>query len=257
MPAEVYSKIIKDGVPAYKQYRNLGVDITKGPFEAAPSFHFQIGGVWINERGESTIPGLFAAGEVSGNVHGANRLAGDAVPELLVFGTRAGQNAAKRSLEEKGPEPERQQIDQEVEKIEKLFQIKKDSIRAHEIRDCLAGTMYAHVGLSRTAQGIAKAMEEIERLATALGRIRVCDSKIFNLGLVEAKEVELMIDTARAIATSALIRQESRGAHFREDYPITDFKNWTKHVVLGREDDKLRSTVEPVVFTKLKPPERN
>lgn len=254
MPAEEYSRVIRDGVPAYKQYKNLGVDITKEPFEAAPSFHFQVGGVWINERGESSVPGLFAAGEVSGNTHGANRLAGDAVPELLVFGTRAGQNAAKRSFKEKALEPERQQIEQEVEKVERLFQTKKDSIRPHEILSRLSDTMYAHVGVSRNARGITKAAEEIEQLANALGRIHVCDSKIYNLGLIEAKEVELMIDTAKAIAASALIRQESRGVHFREDYPVTDYTNWTKHVVLEQADEKLKSTLEPVVLTKLKPP---
>ena len=256
LPVEEYTSIIKDRVPGYKQYKSLGIDITQGPFEAAPAFHFQIGGVRINEQAETSLAGLYAAGEVSGNTHGANRLAGSAVPELLVFATRAGRNAAKRAVKEKAGEPDRGQIDQEMEKIQTWFRPKKDRVQLHELRDKLGGAMYAHVGLSRTAQGITRALEEIEQLATAISQIQVCDCKTFNLGLVDAREIELMIDTARTIATSALIRKESRGAHYREDFPATDYGNWTKHVVLEKKGDRLEHTLEPVKVTRITPPER-
>jgi fumarate reductase (CoM/CoB) subunit A len=257
LPADQAANIVKERVPAYKQYKSLGIDITQVPFEVAPSFHFQIGGVRINEHAETTLSGLYAAGEVSGNTHGANRLAGSAVPELLVFGNRAGRNAARRAAKEKAPEIDRRQIQEEVDKVQKWIETKKDSVRPHELRDRLGAAMFGHVGVSRTAQGIRHALEEMEQLEVAVPEIQIGDGQIFNLGLVDAKEIELMIDTARAIATSALIREESRGAHYREDYPAPDFKNWTKHVVLKKKGDRLEQTFEPIIITKIKPPEKN
>ena len=256
LPAEEYTSIIKERVPGYTQYKNLGIDVTRGPFEAAPAFHFQIGGVRINEEAETSLRGLYAAGEVSGNTHGANRLAGSAVPELLVFATRAGRNAARRAAKQKAPEPDRGQIDQEMQNIESWRQPKKNRVPLHELRDRLADAMYAHVGVSRTAEGLTKGLEKIEELAPAMSQIQVSDSKTFNLALVDAKEIELMIDTARTIATSALIRKESRGAHYREDYPTTDYENWTKHVVVQKKGGKMEHTLEPVNLTRIKPPEK-
>ena len=209
----------------------------------------------INEQAETSLRGLYAAGEVSGNTHGANRLAGSAVPELLVFATRAGGNAALRAAREKTREPDQGQIDKEMEKVARWLKPKKDRVPLHEIRDKLGRSMYENVGILRSADGMTKGLEEIEELAREISRIQVSDSKTFNLGLVDAKEIELMIDTARAIATSALIRKESRGAHYREDYPETDYENWTKHVVLEKKDDRLNPTLEPVNLTRIKPPE--
>jgi succinate dehydrogenase/fumarate reductase flavoprotein subunit len=255
LPIEQYTKLIKDWVPAYKQYTNLGIDTTKGPFEAAPALHFQIGGVRINEQAETSLRGLYAAGEVSANTHGANRLAGGAVPELLVFANRAGKNAARRAAGEQARETDQAQVNREMEKVAGWLRPKKDRVPLHEIRDKLGRSMYENVGILRSADGMTKGLEEIEELAREISRIQVSDSKTFNLGLVDAKEIELMIDTARAIATSALIRKESRGAHYREDYPETDYENWTKHVVLEKKDDRLNPTLEPVNLTRIKPPE--
>jgi fumarate reductase (CoM/CoB) subunit A len=247
--------IIKERVPAYKQYKSLGIDITEGPFEVAPSFHFQIGGVRINENAETSVPGLYAAGEVSGNTHGANRLAGSAVPELLAFGDRAGRNAARRAAKEKPPETDSRQVREEMDKVERWCQTKKAGVRTHELRDRLGKTMYSQVGVSRTAQGMTQALEEIGRLKTELPQIQVSDQPAFNLGWVDAKEMELMIETAKTMAFSALIRKESRGAHYREDYPSTDYQNWTKHIVLEKKGEQIQHTLEPVKITRIKPPE--
>jgi fumarate reductase (CoM/CoB) subunit A len=247
--------IIKERVPAYKQYKSLGVDITQGPFEVAPSFHFQIGGVRINENAETSLSGLYAAGEVSGNTHGANRLAGSAVPELLAFGHRAGRNAARRAAKEKAAETDPRQIEEEMDKVQHWCQTKKAGVRTHELRDRLGSMMYSQVGVSRTAQGITQALEEIDRIRSVVPQIQVCDHPVFNLGLVDAKEIDLMIDAAKTIATSALIREESRGAHYREDFPSTDYQNWTKHIVLEKKGEQLQHTLEPVRITRIKPPE--
>jgi fumarate reductase (CoM/CoB) subunit A len=255
VPVEEYTSLIKDRVPAYKQYKNLGIDITKGPFEAAPAFHFQIGGVRINEDAETSVKGLFAAGETSGNTHGANRLAGSAVPELLVFATRAGKNAARRAAKEKAGQPEQDQIDKEMEAIQGWFRPKKDRVAIHELHARLGEIMYNYVGLSRNAQGITKALEEIDRMTAAHKQIQLPDAKTFNLTLVDAKEMELMLQTAKCIATSALIRKESRGAHYREDYPATDYRNWTKHVLLQEKGGQLEHSLDPVRITRITPPE--
>jgi fumarate reductase (CoM/CoB) subunit A len=247
--------IIKERVPAYKQYKSLGIDITEGPFEVAPSFHFQIGGVRINENAETSLPGLYAAGEVSGNTHGANRLAGSAVPELLAFGDRAGRNAARRAAKEKAAETDSRQVQEEMDKVERWRQAKKAGVRTHELRDRLGKTMYSQVGVSRTAQGMTQALEEIERLKTEIPQLQVSDQQVFNLGLVDAKEMELMLETAKTITFSALIRKESRGAHYREDYPGTDYQNWTKHIIVEKKGEQIQHTLEPVKITRIKPPE--
>ena len=115
--------------------------------------------------------------------------------------------------------------------------------------------MYKYVGLSRNAQGITKAIEEIDRMTAAHKQIQLPDAKTFNLALVDAKEMELMLQTARCIATSALIRKESRGAHYREDFPATDYRNWTKHVLLQKKGGQLEHSLGPVRITRITPPE--
>ena len=102
---------------------------------------------------------------------------------------------------------------------------------------------------------MTKGLEEIEERAREMSGVQVNKSKTFNLSLVDAKEIELMIETARAIASSALIRKESRGAHYREDCPETDYENWTKHIVLEKKNDRLSHSLEPVNLTRIKPPE--
>ena len=142
-----------------------------------------------------------------------------------------------------------------MDNVEHWCQSRKAGVRTHELRDRLGNAMYGRVGVSRTAQGMTQALEEIERLKSEIPQIQVCDQQVFNLGLVDAKEVALMIDSAKTIATSALIRKESRGAHYREDFPSTDYQNWTKHIVLEKKGEQLQHTLEPVKITRIKPPE--
>ena len=235
LPADQAANIVKERVPAYKQYKSLGIDITQVPFEVAPSFHFQIGGVGINEHAETTLSGLYAAGEVSGNTH--VRIAWQEVPfrNFLCLVTGQGETLPNG-------QPKRRLRRLTGARYRKRWIRSRNGLRPKRIRYGLMSLGTA-LGLRCTAmweypeqlRGSGTPWRKLNSWRWPSPKIQISDGQIFNLGLVDAKEIELMINTARAIATSALIREESRGAHYREDYPTTDYQNWTKHVFLHRK----------------------
>jgi fumarate reductase (CoM/CoB) subunit A len=210
--------------------------------------HFFMGGVRINERCETNLEGLFAAGEVSGGVHGANRMGGNAMVEIIVFGARAGRYAAEYAKGVKDVTFE-DSSEQEYERLCGFF--REEGIAPKVIMDKMAAFMSEYVGVARTETDLEKALSELESLRTNdLSKMRAPSGQCFNLGWVEAIQVPYMLDVAEMIIMSALYRTESRGAHFREDYPETK-SEWLKHTRVMKKPDHMELGTAPVVITKL------
>jgi len=224
--------------------KNWRVEFTPG------GAHFFMGGVRINERCETNLEGLYAAGEVSGGVHGANRMGGNAMVEIIVFGARAGSSAAEYAKSVNWVDPKEAALKDENERLYGSFKIR--GVAPRTIMDKIATFMAEYVGVARTETDLKKALSKIESLrANDLPNLRAPQGRCFNLGWVEAIQVPYMVDVAEMIVRSALLRTESRGAHYREDYPETD-PRWLKHTRIKKN---MELSTAPVIITKLSPGE--
>ncbi len=246
--AEIFSLLhTLDSLP-YTELRDLGVDITKEPIEVKPGTHYCLGGIRINERTESNVAGFFAAGEVAGNVHGANRTSGNALAETQVFGARAGQNAAEYARGSSDPNLDHEDIASEVKRVHEFTQPRPNPIRPVDVRRALKRTMQENMSHRRTATGMTQALATIRWLrGEELPRVQAADSRPFVRELQDALEVSNMLDVAEAVVEAALLRTESRGHHFREDFPDTR-EEWLRHTIVRREPGKgLMLETAPVV----------
>lgn len=215
---------IKRKLPSmYHQFKELaGVDITKEPMEVGPTTHYIMGGVKVNADTQmTTMPGLFAAGECAAGLHGANRLGGNSLSDLLVFGKLAGEYAAKFAKEN----PTANIIDQEVEAIaqEALAPFERDlnsdKENPFQIQHDLQDMMQDLVGIARVENELSEAIQKLEGLSTRATKAASGGNRGFNPGWHTALELKHMLTVAEAIARAALERKESRGGHFREDFP--------------------------------------
>ncbi len=217
-------------------------------FEVAPTYHFTMGGIRINEKCETNLPGLYAAGEVAGGVHGGNRLAGNALAECVVFGQIAGKEAASFRKEEMN-EIDDSTLRREEEKLRIIFSPEttqgktSSSVLIQKLRE----TMYRFVGVVREREGLAKAQKEIADLkGRAIDDLRIAKGKKFNYDQIHALEMFNMLDLCQVIVQAALMREESRGAHYRRDYPDLNNQEWFKNIIFQRQDDKLLWKTEKV-----------
>ncbi len=220
-----------------QQFLDVGIDIREEPMEVAPTAHHFMGGARINEQGETTVNNLFAAGEVTGGVHGANRLGGNALADTQVFGRRAGEAAAKNALkkqDKKFKDTIMEQAAAEQDRIQSLF--KDGEYYPFEIRKELQEIMWKNVAIIRNQRGLKAAITRINELKEMLADLKVPKIDIYNKDLQDALEAEKLLEVALLTAESALIREESRGAHFRDDYPETR-DEWKKSIILNRNEE--------------------
>ncbi|WP_276955192.1 fumarate reductase (CoM/CoB) subunit TfrA [Methanobrevibacter woesei] len=219
------------------QFKDVDVDITKEPMEVAPTAHHFMGGVKINENCESSIANLYAAGEASGGVHGANRLGGNALADTQVFGKIAGENAAEAAKTvdfEENPE----MFKAEEDRIKGL--IKDGSIKPQELKKRIKKLMWEKVSIIRNEKNLNEALKELMEMEKGLNDLKVEDKKQYNTDLQTALEVINMVQIATLVVKSAILRRESRGAHFREDYPETK-DEWKKSIVLNKNKIKFEN----------------
>jgi len=247
--------LIEERLPSMlKQFLDVGVDIRKEPMQVAPTAHHFMGGVLINENAETNIPGLYAAGEITGGVHGGNRLGGNALADTQVFGKRAGENAAKHASKTQTPPIDKKQIEREIRKA-KSFLKKKEGVRPVEIKSKLSSLMWDKVGIFRIGKEIQEAIVEIERIKEKeIPKLCAMDNKTrYNREWIEALEIENLVTVAEMVAKAALMREESRGAHFRRDFPKIDNQNWFVNIVVKQEKGKMVFEKTPVVTTIMRP----
>jgi succinate dehydrogenase / fumarate reductase flavoprotein subunit len=219
----------------YEQFKELAdVDITAGPMEVGPTTHYIMGGIRVDaETGETTRPGLFAAGEVAGGMHGANRLGGNSLSDLLVFGQRTGAAAAEHAATH-ADEPWLDPAAVQAALAELSAPFTEDEGESpYRLHEELQATMQSKVGIFRTADDLDEAIHALDALRTRWPSVRVGGGRAYNPAWNLVFEVRNMLIVSEAIARSARQRKESRGAHSRLDYPDLDEK-WAKRNIAVR-----------------------
>jgi len=240
---------IKRRLPSmYHQFKQLAdVDITKDPMEVGPTCHYMMGGVRVDpETQAATVPGLFAAGEAAGGMHGANRLGGNSLSDLLVFGLRAGRYAAEhaRGLPAM-PRTDPGQVEATTREALAPFERadgENPYTLQHELQDC----MQELVGIIRTEGELKSALERIGTLQERAGRARVEGHRQYNPGWHLALDLASMLVVSECVTLAALERKESRGAHTRDDHPRPDPELAKVKVVVRALDGRLAVTREPL-----------
>jgi succinate dehydrogenase / fumarate reductase flavoprotein subunit len=223
------AEYVKKKLPSmYHQFKELAdVDITTGPMEVGPTCHYMMGGIRVEaETGQSTVPGLFAAGEAAAGLHGSNRLGGNSLSDLLVFGKRAGNAAADYAKSVQSGALDNAQLQDAEREMLAPFE-RTDGEFPYEIHRDLQDFMQSLVGIFRTEEDLQKALGELEKLKPRLERMRADGSRMFNPGWHLTRDLRSMVLVSEAVTRSALARRESRGAHSRIDYPNYD-DTWAK-----------------------------
>ncbi len=243
---------VKKKLPSmYHQFMEFAdIDITKGPMEVGPTTHYVMGGVRVQaENGASTVPGLFAAGEVSGGMHGANRLGGNSLSDLLVFGCRAGLGAAQYANEVNG---NALRIDNdELERASREMLQPFDNASGenpYSVHSSLQDTMQDYFGVFRVEEGLKNGLEELQKLKERASHLKIEGSRMFNPGWHLCRDLKSMLIVSEAVAKCAIQRQESRGAHSRVDYPDTDDLKWGNvNSVVSMDGDRMKIGLSPLM----------
>jgi succinate dehydrogenase/fumarate reductase flavoprotein subunit len=243
---------IEERLPAMlKQLLRTGIDIRKEPMEVLPTPHFMCGGIKIDVQGASTVPGLFSGGEAAGGVHGANRLGANSFADLQVFGARAGASAAQYAAGHQSS-PDSGQVEKAIDQLSEPLR-RSAGISPIGLRKSLQKEMYQSVGIVRSAESIKSALQLLEDIQESqLPRMSVNPRRIHNQEWVEAIKLGGMVTAARAIAGSALVRQESRGVHYREDYPEKS-QSWLVNINSRLTEGAMEFEKTPVVVSRSNP----
>jgi succinate dehydrogenase / fumarate reductase flavoprotein subunit len=230
----------------YDQFKELAdVDITVGPMEVGPTQHYMMGGIRVDaETGATTVPGLYAAGEVAAGLHGANRLGGNSLSDLLVFGQRAGDAAARAAGEQAMPDIAGDQVDHALDELDAPFQGATGE-EPYPLHEELRTTMQNLVGIFRTESDLDEALDRIEDLRRRAADLRVDGPRSFNPGWNLVFEVRNMLVVSEAVARAARARTESRGAHSRIDHPDTDPAWEHLNVIVSRTGDEMQVETRP------------
>jgi succinate dehydrogenase / fumarate reductase flavoprotein subunit len=239
---------VKKKLPSmYHQFKELAdVDITRGPMEVGPTCHYMMGGIRVDaETAQSTIPGLFAAGEAAAGLHGSNRLGGNSLSDLLVFGRRAGLAAAEHAKRAPASSFDNSQIDQAEKELLAPFS-NTASESPYAIHRDLQEMMQNLVGIYRTEEDLKKALLELDKLKARASKASVEGSRLFNPGWHLSYDLKAMLIVSEAVARSALARTESRGAHSRIDHPNLDSVWEKKHNIIVREAGVMKRRESPV-----------
>jgi succinate dehydrogenase / fumarate reductase flavoprotein subunit len=222
----------------YHQFKELAdVDITKEPMEVGPTCHYMMGGLKVDaETAAATVPGLFAAGEVAAGLHGANRLGGNSLSDLVVFGRRAGLHAAEYAGSIVGrPEADSDQTEEVAEQALVPFE-RGEGENPYLLQHELQETMQELVGIIRTEDELAGALKKLDELKERAARATAEGNRLYNPGWHLALDLRSMLAVSEVIALAALERKESRGGHTREDYPKADPEFGKVNVVVRQKD---------------------
>jgi succinate dehydrogenase / fumarate reductase flavoprotein subunit len=220
----------------YHQFKQLaGIDITTEPMEVGPTTHYVMGGVRVDgDTQMSTVPGLFAAGECAAGINGANRLGGNSLSDLLVFGKRAGEFAAEFARHETAGTIDPRQVDEAARRAVEPFERNADSEGPFQVQYALQAMMQDLVGIVRTEAEMQQALENLAGLRERADRVGIGGHREYNPGWHAALDLHNLLTVSEAVTRSAIERRESRGGHFREDYPDKDPEFGRVNVIVRR-----------------------
>jgi succinate dehydrogenase / fumarate reductase flavoprotein subunit len=240
---------IKRKLPSmYHQFMELAeVDITKEPMEVGPTLHYFMGGVRVDaDTQQSTVPGLFAAGECAAGLHGANRLGGNSLSDLIVFGKLAGDGAAAYIKGLGSTAASQAAIDEQVAAaVRRATDIlnRETGTNPYLMHEKLEGIMSARVGIVRNQKDLEEGIEELEALKAEAANVKAPGASQYNPGWHEALSIRSLLITSEAVTRAALMREESRGAHTRTDHP-GESPEWVKYNVIVKRGDGGKMEVE-------------
>ncbi len=248
---------VKAKLPSmYHQFKDLAdVDITATPMEVGPTMHYIMGGIRVNaDTGESRVPGLFAAGECSGGMHGANRLGGNSLSDLIVFGRRAGRGSADYATKlSAAPQVSDEDVKNAIAEMEAPFN--RTGENPYQLQKELNAIMDTHVGIFREEKELEEGIKKLEALKEKTKNVSIRGGKVYNPGWHLCRDMHNMLIASEAIARSALSRKESRGAHSRTDFTKTDESLSGENTAISRDADgsmKLEKTPKPEIPEDLK-----
>ncbi len=226
------------GMGSYEFFVNR-LQAHERPFRVAPLTHFTMGGVVANTWGETDVKGLFAAGEVVGGVHGANRHGGNALTDVTVFGARAAARATEYA-EKVSHEEVEELVEEDVQRYEGLAK-RETGYTPRSIMGVLRETMWEKAGVIRDSQMLVEAFEKIQELRDSTRRLMALPGR----QMISALEVSMALDAAEMIVRAAMMRRESRGAHYRLDHPEEN-PAWVKTVVISKKNSAMQLTTVPI-----------
>ena len=230
----------------------IGYDLAREKVEVAPTAHFNMGGIRINCDGATNLEGLFAAGEDASGVHGANRLGGNGVAESTVYGARAGDAVAAWVKNVKLDSPCAEQI-AEAQNTANQFLERKSGESPWCLREDLGKMMWNKAGIVRDGETLKLGLAEIGDLQKRAAQMAATGGRVFNLTWQQALDLRNLLTASSLITQGALLREESRGAHYRTDFPNPDNATWLKNIYLTLDGDGMKSWTELAKLTKLQP----
>jgi succinate dehydrogenase / fumarate reductase flavoprotein subunit len=233
----------------YHQFHELAnVDITKDPMEVGPTTHYVMGGVRVHpESQQATVPGLFAAGEVGGGLHGSNRLGGNSLSDLLVFGRRAGAGAAQYVKAHAGEARVRtDEVESVAESLLAAFE-RRGGENPYAIQESLQDMMGTYVGIARSEDDLKTALAELEKLRARAAKAGVDGHRQYNPGWHVSIDLHSLLTVSEAVTRGALARRESRGAHTRVEFPDSDKQLGQTNMIIRKQGDRMAVVEEPVV----------
>jgi succinate dehydrogenase / fumarate reductase flavoprotein subunit len=241
---------IKKKLPSmYHQFKQLAdIDITKEPMEVGPTTHYVMGGIRVDgDTQMSSVPGLFAAGEVGAGLHGANRLGGNSLSDLLVFGMRAGKYAAEFAARQSSAKVDTQQADAIVRVALEPFDRAGGGEGPYQVEHDLQTMMQALVGIVRREDEMRRALEALKTLKERARKVSVTGNREYNPGWHTALDLQNLLTVSEIVARAALERKESRGGHFRDDFPEKDPSYGKFNIVIRRgANGEMQVTREPI-----------
>jgi succinate dehydrogenase / fumarate reductase flavoprotein subunit len=232
----------------YHQFKQLAdIDITQVPMEVGPTTHYMMGGVRVDPDSQmSDVPGLFAAGECAAGLHGANRLGGNSLSDLLVFGQRAGEYAAAFAKEKSLGTVNAEELGSAENWALQPFE-NKGSENPYTVQHTLQEVMQDLVGIVRQEQEMLQALERVRKLRSAVERVSVDGNREYNAGWHTALDLYHLLTVSEIVTRAALERKESRGAHFRDDFPEKDKRFGGFNIVVRKGDDgAMQFSREPI-----------
>jgi succinate dehydrogenase / fumarate reductase flavoprotein subunit len=241
---------IKKKLPSmYHQFKQLAdIDITKEPMEVGPTTHYVMGGIRVDgDTQMSSVPGLFAAGEVGAGLHGANRLGGNSLSDLLVFGMRAGKYAAEFAGRQSSPRVDSQQADAVVRTALEPFDRRDGGEGPYQVEHDLQTMMQALVGIVRREDEMRRALDGLKTLQERARKVSVTGNREYNPGWHTALDLQNLLTVSEIVARAALERKESRGGHFRDDFPEKDPAYGKFNIVVRRgPNGEMQVVREPI-----------
>ncbi len=250
------ARIIEERLPTMlEDFLDIGIDIRNEPMEVTPTAHHVMGGLRIDSSTATNLAGLFAAGEVAGGVHGGNRLGGNALAAGQVFGKIAGDSAAQYAANNSTPSLDRKLIQEEYSRVMAPLE-RTEGLSPSAEKKRLQRCMWDKAGLFRNEEDLNAALNFVKQQQDQVRSTLAVQNKAtrYNTEWVSALELQDMTLVAEMIIRSALLRKESRGAHYRTDYPTLDNKQWFANIVISKKKAKMNLSQSPVIITKWNPP---